>query len=196
MNHQYNENTSDYKLVSAIRDDQCSEAFGILYGRYQLAALRYIRSFIWNEEVVKDIFQDFWLIAWTNPDVLEGNDEGSVARCVFAQLRFRILDEFRENKKWIMVSLDSLYVDTLEVLDLAPSANAEVEWEELLEIIQRFFSPKEWRKRTIFVMRLLNYPVKVIAELLEVSERWVYNSFSETRIRFVQYLETHHPEYC
>lgn len=185
------EQLSDEALVGANSIDRSEEAFGVLYNRYELEVLRYLRKFIHDDAEVKDLFQDLWLKFWSQPSVLASGGH-SVESCRYAQMRFAVLDSFRNNKKWKLVPIDALNMEFTDMLGVEHSAYTYVEGKELVDIVEDFIGEYEGNAGLIFLMRLQNYSVQSISELLDVSERWVYNAFSKTRKRFEEHLREHH----
>lgn len=194
-----NPEKTDRELVQEISEQRSEGAYQILFERYQLLVLRILRHHVQNKEDVDDLFQNFWLLVWEKPTVLVSNEEGSVRPAVFAQLRYKVLDLYRASLRSLVVNMDMEELESSAIVDDLIAACAEAsdnaELMELLEIVAGCFSARRQRAKEIFMLRLKNYSVDEVAQMLNMSRRTVYNSFSESRLQVQQFLMHHYPEY-
>ncbi len=180
---------TDYILLRLISEKD-RKAFALFYDRYIKLIYKFVYQALNDQERTDDLIQEFWLKVWEDPSFLRCNGQGSVQSYMLQNLRFRVLDVYRETLK-NMVSIDQLeesmsdnYQDITESLDE----------KELLSVIREALDKQPYVVRKTFWLRINDWSVDETARVLSVSKKTVYNKYSESLSIVRSHLKNNHPE--
>ena len=156
-------------------------AFNELYRRYARLFLSWVYSRLRDEEMTKDVTQNFWEEIWTNPSYFKTDEEGS-AKKVFVQfLAFRAINYV---KSGLGRSLGSeMLLAEAEATRAYTSVLEEVGFNEMMEFIEATLATLPRLSQQVFEMQTWkHYSVKRTSELLGVSEKTVRDHYNSVLI--------------
>ena len=180
---------TDYSLLKLISEKD-REAFVLFYDRYIKLIYKFVYEALKDQERTDDLIQEFWMKVWEDPSFLKCNEQGSVQSYMLQNLRFRVMDVYRETLK-NMISIDQLE-DTLE-FDCR-EITAEMDERELLEAIREALNKQPYVVRKTFWLRINDWSVEETAKVLSLSKKTVYNKYSESLSIVRSHLKNNHPE--
>lgn len=187
---------TDKQLLESLTADPSEGVFNELYARYQLFVLRYLKSYFKDQSFVKDLFQDFWLGVWENPSMLKCDKSGSARLSIISKLKYMILEEYRKTLRNLIVLMAPEDLAKLNNRDwVEMGAHQYIEFKELLRIIDLCFNERQERSKRIFKLRLQNYSVREVAQILGISEQTIYNSYSLSRVQVQKIFARYFPDY-
>lgn len=182
---------TDCSLLALISEKN-RKAFDLFYKRY----IRLIYKFVYHElndqELTDDLIQEFWMKVWEDPSFLKSNHQGSVQSYMLQYLRFRILDVYRETLKNI-ISIDQLEPEESSALNYHGITD-KLDEEELLLVLREALDDQPYVVRKTFWLRINNWSVEETANLLSVSQKTVYNKYSESLSIVRSHIKNKHPE--
>ncbi|MFT3739441.1 MAG: RNA polymerase sigma factor [Breznakibacter sp.] len=169
---------NDKELLVAIAAGD-SKAFTEFYERHHRIVYRKIASRIGDKEEAEDLFQQFWTLVWSQPGQIMTDETESAIRFMHHLLSKRILDYFRSVRKqaatidhshWEEMHDESLHTSHI-MEDLLAS--------EIMDLVTDIVASLPEMERKVYELRFLyDYSVSKTAELLEISEKTVYNKLS------------------
>jgi len=183
----------DSKLLFLISNKD-GAAFETLYNRYIRLIYSYVYRELNDERVADDLIQDFWLRVWEDPSFLKCNESGSVKVYMLQHLKFRILDLYRKTMTHLVMELNP---EIAEQEQAAYNHITEMMNEsELLAAIQEALEHQPPLVRNTFWMRINNWSVEETARTLSVSQKTIYNKYSESLSVVRAHLRDHYPEFA
>lgn len=171
-----------------------AKAFKTLYDRYIRLIYSYVFRELNDERLADDLIQDFWLKVWEDPSFLKCNETGSVKVYMLQHLKFRILDLYRKTMAHMMMEL-SPEVTELEQ-ESYNSVTAKMSESELVAAIHEALENQPPLLRNIFWMRINHCSVEETARSLSVSQKTVYNKYSESLAVVRAHIQNHYPEFA
>ena len=183
----------DSKLLTliAIKDEN---AFDVFYDRYIKMIYKYVYKELGNQEQTDDLIQDFWAKLWDEPSFLKCDNTGSVRAYMLQYLKFRILDLYRKTLSSLLH--DSTPEKMEQELEAYETITADLSEKELLDIIHDALEHQPSVTRNAFWMRINNWSVKETARSLSVSQKTVYNRYSESLAVVRKYIRDNYPEFA
>lgn len=180
---------TDYSLLKLISKKD-RKAFVLFYDRYIKLIYKFVYQSLNDQELTDDLIQEFWMKVWEDPSFLKCNEQGSVQSYMLQNLRFRVLDVYRETLK-NMISIDQLKE--------SPEFNyheitQEMDERELLSVIREALDKQPYVVRKTFWLRINDWSVDETAKVLSVSKKTVYNKYSESLAIVRSHLKNNHPE--
>lgn len=180
---------TDYSLLRLISEKD-RKAFTLFYDRYIKLIYKFVYQALNDPERTDDLIQEFWMKVWEDPSFLRCNEQGSVQSYMLQNLRFRVLDVYRETLK-NMISIDqleeSMEIDYHDVTE-------ELDEKELLSVIREALDKQPYVVRKTFWLRINDWSVDETAKVLSVSKKTVYNKYSESLSIVRSHLKNNHPE--
>ncbi|NLI71850.1 MAG: RNA polymerase sigma factor [Bacteroidales bacterium] len=141
----------------------------------------------------EDILQNFWLKLWNEGgDFISCDKNGSARSYIIQHLRFKTMDYFRQQAREI-ISVEDINLTEEEML-VYSNIMEEMDLNSLFEEIDELLANNSELARSIFWMRINNYPAKEVAGKLSVKIQTVYNKYSESLALVKEHLKTNHPE--
>ena len=180
---------TDYSLLKLISEKN-RKAFTLFYDRYIKLIYKFVYEALKDQERTDDLIQEFWMKVWEDPSFLKCNKQGSVQSYMLQNLRFRVMDVYRETLK-NMISIDQLE-ETVE-FDYH-GITAAMDEKELLLVIREALDKQPYIVRKTFWLRINNWSVEETAKVLAVSKKTVYNKYSESLSIVRSHLKNNHPE--
>ncbi|SCD20412.1 RNA polymerase sigma factor [Proteiniphilum saccharofermentans] len=180
---------TDYFLLGLISEKD-RKAFALLYDRYIKLIYKFVYQALNDQERTDDLIQEFWIKVWEDPSFLKCNEQGSVQSYMLRNLRFRVLDVYRETLK-NMISIDQLE-ETMEFN--YQDITAGLDERELLLVIREALDKQPYVVRKTFWLRINDWSVEETAKVLSVSKKTVYNKYSESLSIVRSHLKNNHPE--
>jgi RNA polymerase sigma-70 factor (ECF subfamily) len=183
----------DSKLLFLISNKDAA-AFETLYDRYIRLIYSYVYRELNDERAADDLIQDFWLRVWEDPSFLKCNESGSLKGYMLQHLKFRILDLYRKTMTHLMMELNP---EKAEQEQVAYNSITEMMNEaELLAAIQEALELQPPLVRNTFWMRINHWSVEETARTLSVSQKTIYNKYSESLSIVRAHLRDHYPEFA
>lgn len=180
---------TDYSLLKLISEKN-RKAFTLFYDRYIKLIYKFVYEALKDQERTDDLIQEFWLKVWEDPSFLKCNKQGSVQSYMLQNIRFKVMDVYRETLK-NMISIDQLE-ETVE-FDYH-GITAAMDEKELLSAIREALDRQPYIVRKTFWLRINDWSVEETAEVLAVSKKTVYNKYSESLSIVRSHLKNNHPE--
>ncbi|WP_294083050.1 RNA polymerase sigma factor [Proteiniphilum sp. UBA5384] len=180
---------TDYSLLKLISEKD-RKAFALFYERYIKLIYKFVYEALKDQERTDDLIQEFWMKVWVDPSFLRCNQEGSVQSYMLQNLRFRVMNVYRETLK-NMISIDQLE-ETME-LDYN-NITAGLDERELLVVIREALDKQPYVVRKTFWLRINDWSVEETAKVLAVSKKTVYNKYSESLSVVRSHLKNNYPE--
>lgn len=180
---------TDYSLLKLISEKD-RKAFALFYDRYIKLIYKFVYEALKDQERTDDLIQEFWMKVWVDPSFLRCNQEGSVQSYMLQNLRFRVMNVYRETLK-NMISIDQLE-ETME-LDYN-NITAGLDERELLVVIREALDKQPYVVRKTFWLRINDWSVEETAKVLAVSKKTVYNKYSESLSVVRSHLKNNYPE--
>lgn len=180
---------TDYSLLRLISEKN-QKAFALFYDRYIKLIYKFVYQALNDQEQTDDLIQEFWMKVWEDPSFLRCNEQESVQSYMLQNLRFRVLDVYRETLR-NMISLDQLEENmALNYHDITE----ELDEKELLSVIREALNKQPYVVRKTFWLRINDWSVEETAKVLSVSKKTVYNKYSESLSIVRSHLKNNHPE--
>lgn len=180
---------TDYSLLGLISKKD-RKAFVLFYDRYIKLIYKFVYQSLNDQELTNDLIQEFWMKVWEDSSFLKCNEQGSVQSYMLQNLRFRVLDVYRETLK-NMISIDQLEENmALNYHDITE----ELDERELLSVIREALDKQPYVVRKTFWLRINDWSVDETAKVLSVSKKTVYNKYSESLSIVRSHLKNNHPE--
>lgn len=180
---------TDYSLLRLISEKN-RKAFVLFYDRYIKLIYKFVYQALNDQYRTDDLIQEFWMKVWEDPSFLKCNEQGSAQSYMLQNLRFRVLDVYRETWK-NMISIDQLGEDMeLNYRDITEGLDEK----ELLSVIREALDTQPYAVRKTFWLRINDWSVEETAKILSLSKKTVYNKYSESLSIVRSHLKNNHPE--
>lgn len=183
----------DSKLLLLISEKDV-KAFDTFYYRYIKMIYRFVFRELNDEVLTDDLIQEFWLRVWEDPGFLKCNDKGSVQAYILQHMKFRVLDLYRKTLTGLLQEFNSEKVER-DQLDY-DNITEELNEKELLGIIQEALKNQSPIIRNTFWMRINNWTVEETSRALSVSNKTIYNKYSESLTVVRAHIRDHYPEFA
>jgi RNA polymerase sigma-70 factor (ECF subfamily) len=183
----------DSKLLLLISEKDV-KAFDTFYYRYIKMIYRFVFRELNDEVLTDDLIQEFWLRVWEDPGFLKCNDKGSVQAYMLQHMKFRVLDLYRKTLTGLLQEFNSEKVER-DQLDY-DNITEELNEKELLGIIQEALKNQSPIIRNTFWMRINNWTVEETSRALSVSNKTIYNKYSESLTVVRAHIRDHYPEFA
>ena len=183
----------DSKLLLLISEKDV-KAFDTFYYRYIKMIYRFVFRELNDEVLTDDLIQEFWLRVWEDPGFLKCNDKGSVQAYMLQHMKFRVLDLYRKTLTGLLQEFNSEKVehDQFDYDNITEELNEK----ELLGIIQEALKNQSPIIRNTFWMRINNWTVEETSRALSVSNKTIYNKYSESLTVVRAHIRDHYPEFA
>ena len=183
----------DSKLLLLISEKDV-KAFDTFYYRYIKMIYRFVFRELNDEVLTDDLIQEFWLRVWEDPAFLKCNDKGSVQAYMLQHMKFRVLDLYRKTLTGLLQEFNSEKVehDQFDYDNITEELNEK----ELLGIIQEALKNQSPIIRNTFWMRINNWTVEETSRALSVSNKTIYNKYSESLTVVRAHIRDHYPEFA
>lgn len=180
---------TDYILLELIAKKN-RKAFASLYNRYIKLIYKFVYQALNDQERTDDLIQEFWLKVWEDPSFLKCNQRESVQSYMLKNIRFRILDIYRETWK-NMLSIDQIE----ESLQISYSTMTEgMNESDLFHAIREALDTQPHLVRKVFWLRIHDWSVEEAANALSVSKKTVYNNYSQSLSIVRKHLKNNYPD--
>lgn len=169
---------TDSELLQEIAKKD-SRAFDWLYTRYMRLFQSWTYSRTKNEEISKDIVQNFWISIWNNPLYFKTDAQGSARKILLQFLSFQIINYLKSASGRIIS--DEKLLSEAETTISYSHIFEELEDEEIYVTIEKILDGLPRIAQDIFDLRARQqHSVKETASLLHVSEKTVHERYNWT----------------
>lgn len=166
------------------------KAFTLFYDRYIKLIYKFVYEALNDQQQTDDLVQEFWVRVWEDPSFLKCNEQGSVQSYMIQNIRFRVLDVYRNTLK-NLISIDQLGENVnFNYQDITASLDEK----ELLMVIREALDKQPYIIRKTFWLRINDWSVDETADVLAVSKKTVYNKYSESLSIVRDHIRNKHPE--
>ena len=169
---------ADRILLQAIATSADSEAFLILYDRYEQKLLRYFDNVTNDTDTALDLSQNFWLYIWQNASRLIYENMDSAESLFFNMATKRVVDYYRSPK----CSKESPLDDFLNLPDNdSSSSSPESDYcaGEIRKITEKVLNKyPELDKQVFICQKELDYPAQRTASQFNISIESIYKKVS------------------
>lgn len=183
---------TDDELLSEISKKD-TVAYTEFFNRYFRLLFKKVVAMTRDTANAEDILQNFWLKLWNEGgDFISCDKKGSARSYIIQHLRFKTMDYFRTQARET-ISVEDINLTEEEML-VYSNIMEEMDLNSLFEEIDKLLAENSELARSIFWMRINNYPAREVAEKLSLKVQTVYNKYSESMALVKEHLKTNHPE--